>query len=169
MMHRTTTLFGTPRRSAPTTRRRHAATALLAGGAIVLTLTACGGGAEPSAEAAVVDGDTDVATRPAYGLVTPQQAAELATDSDITVIDVRTPEEFAEGHIEGAMMIDFSAPDFADRVAELDPEQEYLVYCRSGNRSGQAVAIMRKLGFDRVFDMEGGTVAYAAAGLPLTT
>jgi phage shock protein E len=104
-----------------------------------------------------------------HGLVTPQQAAELATDSDITVIDVRTPEEFAEGHIEGAMMIDFSAPDFADRVAELDPEQEYLVYCRSGNRSGQAVAIMRKLGFDRVFDMEGGTVAYAAAGLPLTT
>jgi phage shock protein E len=165
MSHRTTT----PAWSAPTTRRPRAGVAsLFAIGAIALALTACGGGDELAAEPTADAGGAAVA-RPAYGLVTPHQAAVLATDAGVTVIDVRTPEEFAEGHIEDATLIDFSARDFTDRIAELDPEQEYLVYCRSGNRSGQAVAIMRELGFGRVFDMEGGTVAYAAAGLPLTT
>jgi phage shock protein E len=143
---------------------------MLAVGAITLTLAACGGGDESTgANAPSADAETAPAARPAYGLVTPQEAAELAAEPDVTVIDVRTPEEFDEGHLEGATMIDLSAPDFADRVAELDPDQEYLVYCRSGNRSGQAVAIMSELGFERLFDMDGGTVAYVAAGLTLTT
>jgi phage shock protein E len=143
---------------------------MLAVGAITLTLAACGGGDESTgSNAPSADAETAPAARPAYGLVTPQEAAELAAEPDVTVIDVRTPEEFDEGHLEGATMIDLSAPDFADRVAELDPDQEYLVYCRSGNRSGQAVAIMSELGFERLFDMDGGTVAYVAAGLTLTT
>jgi phage shock protein E len=73
---------------------------------------------------------------------------DAALPSTRTVIDVRTPEEFADGHVEGALLIDISAPDFAERVAELDPEGEYLVYCRSGNRSAQAVAAMRDTGLD---------------------
>lgn len=103
----------------------------------------------------------------ASGLVTPQQAAELAADPGVTVIDVRTPEEFAAGHLSGATMIDFYAPDFADQIGALDRAQPYLVYCRSGNRSGQATALMAQLGFEHVADLDGGVVAWEDAGLPL--
>jgi rhodanese-related sulfurtransferase len=105
---------------------------------------------------------------PSFGLVSPQQALELSGDADITVIDVRTPEEFAEGHIEGATMIDFYSDTFADEMAALDPDGTYLLYCRSGNRSGQATALMQQLGFDQVYDLDGGVIAYGGAGLPLS-
>ena len=143
--------------------RRPIVAAAVAASAL-LALAGCGGDddAEPVAEAAMES------ARPDYGLVTPAQAADLAT-SGVTVIDVRTPEEYEEGHIEGAVLIDLSSDTFTDRVAELDPDQEYLVYCRSDNRSGQAVAIMRDLGFERLWDLDGGVIAYAAAGLPLAT
>lgn len=153
------------------TRRAVAAVAALSG-----VLAACGGDAEepvaePVAEAAADAAETadapEVADAPAYGLVTPQQAADLANRDDVTVLDVRTPEEFADGHIDGAVLIDFYADDFADQVAALDPSAEYVVYCRSGNRSGQAVGLMRQLGFDQVYDMDGGVIAYAQEGLPL--
>lgn len=134
----------------------------------VAALSACGGddaaGADTAADTTVSAGTGD---RPAFGLVTPEQAAGLAVDPGVTVIDVRTPEEFAEGHLDGAVLVDFSAPTFADEVAQLDPAKPYLVYCRSDNRSGQAVAAMQSLGFEQLWDMDGGVVAWSAAGLPL--
>jgi len=63
------------------------------------------------------------------------------------ILDVRTPEEIAEGHLEGALFVDFMADDFRDKVVELDKAADYVVHCRSGNRSGQAVVIMAELGF----------------------
>ena len=137
-----------------------------------MSLGACGGDeVEPAAQAAADTapdtGGAATAGLPAFGIVAPAVAAELAADPSVTVIDVRTPDEFAEGHLEGATMIDFSSPTFADDVAALDPAGNYLVYCRSGNRSGQAVAVMQQLGFERVWDMEGGVVAWSGAGLPL--
>ena len=134
----------------------------------VLGLAGCGGGgddAEPVAEPGVA---AEASARPDSGLVTPAQAAELAT-SGVTVIDVRTPDEYAEGHLEGARLIDLSSDTFTDEVADLDPDAEYLVYCRSGNRSAQAVAIMRDLGIEQVWDLDGGVVAYTAAGYALAT
>jgi rhodanese-related sulfurtransferase len=83
------------------------------------------------------------------------------------VLDVRTPEEYAEGHVAGATLIDFSAPDFADRIGELDPAVTYVDYCRSGNRSGQSTALMAQQGFTSVNDVDGGVLAWEAAGLPL--
>ncbi len=65
-------------------------------------------------------------------------------------------------------MIDFYEPGFADEIAALDPEGEYLLYCRSGNRSGQTAALMAELGFEQVWDLDGGVIAYGAAGLDLT-
>lgn len=134
-----------------------------------LSLTACGGddapAAEAVAEAPVVGAAGD--TAPSYGLVSPAQAAALAATEGITIIDVRTPEEYAEGHLDGATLIDFYDPGFGERIAALDPDGEYLVYCRSGNRSGQAVAAMAELGIDQVYDMDGGVVAYSAAGFAL--
>jgi rhodanese-related sulfurtransferase len=135
----------------------------------VLTLAACGGDDADGTAAAPVTSVADTAARPAFGLVTPEQAASLAADGAITVIDVRTPEEFAEGHLDGALLVDLSSPTFADEVAQLDPLQPYLVYCRSGNRSGQAVDAMQGLGFEQLWDMDGGVIAWTSAGLPLVS
>ena len=147
-------------------------TALTVGVAAV-GLTACGDSDDtaPVAEAASLDenapdGDGAVEAVP-FGPVDPATAASLAQDESITVIDVRTPEEYAEGHIEGATLLDFYEPTFADQLAELERDGTYLLYCRSGNRSGQAASMMSELGFDQVYDLQGGVVAYGSAGLPL--
>jgi phage shock protein E len=83
------------------------------------------------------------------------------------LIDVRTPAEVAEGALEGAINIDLQGPDFAAAVSELPRDDAYFVYCRSGNRSGQAIEIMRELGFTDLVN-GGGFEDLAEAGLPTT-
>lgn len=83
------------------------------------------------------------------------------------VIDVRSPAEVAEGAIVGATVLDFNAGEFEARIGDYDRSAAYLVYCRSGNRSGQAVAIMKELGFTDVIDA-GAYSDLAAAGAPTT-
>lgn len=118
-------------------------------------------GPEPSAETQTTQG----------GLVrvSPTVAAATVEDppDDLVILDVRTPEEFAEGHIDDAIMIDFYSDDFADQLAGLDPDVPYVLYCRSGNRSGQTLAIMEQLGFTSVQDVDGGALAWQEDGLPL--
>jgi rhodanese-related sulfurtransferase len=70
------------------------------------------------------------------------------------IIDVRTPEEYASGHIPGAKNINYHAEDFQAQLMKLDKRKSYVVYCRSGNRSGKAVIIMKKLGFSTLYDMQ---------------
>ena len=90
---------------------------------------------------------------------------ESAKAEGAAVIDVRTPEEYAEGHVEGATNIDVQATDFDDRVAELDRDTTYVVYCRSGNRSAAAAERMREAGLTVV---DGGSLEdMAAAGYPV--
>ncbi|MEL6638049.1 MAG: rhodanese-like domain-containing protein [Bacteroidota bacterium] len=81
------------------------------------------------------------------------------------VVDVRTASEFASGHIEGALHIDFFAEDFWDCIEALDPQRDILVYCRTGRRSIRACTLMRNGGFDnaKVFNLEGGFVAWRTA------
>jgi phage shock protein E len=93
--------------------------------------------------------------------------AELA--ADVVIIDVRTPEEFAAGHLEGAVNIDVSASDFDAVVSELDTDGSYAVYCRTGNRSAQAAERMAGLGFDDVIDLGSLEEAEAATGIALVT
>lgn len=85
------------------------------------------------------------------------------------IIDVRTPSEFASGHLDGALNIDVQSPDFATLISELDPTQPYFVYCRSGNRSGQAMSRMATMGF--VDMINGGSVQQATdySGVPVVT
>ncbi|MFZ9699329.1 MAG: rhodanese-like domain-containing protein [Candidatus Limnocylindrus sp.] len=83
------------------------------------------------------------------------------------VIDVRSPAEVAEGAITGATVLDFNAGEFEAKIGEFDRNAAYLVYCRSGNRSGQAVAIMKELGFTDVIDA-GAFSDLKAAGAPTT-
>ena len=81
--------------------------------------------------------------------------------SDTVIIDVRTPEEFATGHLVGAINIDVNSPDFRDQVMALDKNGEYFVYCRSGNRSGQAIGQMTQMGFTDTTN--GGSVQEASS------
>ncbi|RZT62504.1 rhodanese-like domain-containing protein [Microcella alkaliphila] len=85
----------------------------------------------------------------------------IEVTTDTVLIDVRTPAEFATGHLDGAINIDVQAADFEDRVAQLDPTGDYVVYCRSGNRSEQAITRMESLGFTEL--VNGGSVASASA------
>ena len=89
------------------------------------------------------------------------------TEAGIITLDVRTPGEFNEGHIEGAQLIDFQSGNFENEIATLDKSKTYAVYCRSGNRSGQAVKVMSDAGFTSVYNLNGGVIDWANAGLPL--
>lgn len=83
------------------------------------------------------------------------------------IIDVRTPSEFATGHLEGALNIDFQSGDFAAKVSELDPQGTYYIYCRSGNRSGQAISQMTNMGFSAMTNGGGVSNASKASGIPI--
>ncbi|MBK0422761.1 rhodanese-like domain-containing protein [Leucobacter sp. CSA2] len=87
----------------------------------------------------------------AFGLVActsaPSSATKLDVAPDTIILDVRTPEEYAAGHLEGAQLLDFTGGAVEAALPSLDPEAEYFVYCRSGNRSGQAIALMERAGF----------------------
>ena len=76
------------------------------------------------------------------------------------VIDVRTPEEVATGYLEGAVLIDWNSSTFIDEVSKLDPAGTYVIYCRSGNRAGQAIDAMKELGFTNLTN--AGSLAEAA-------
>ncbi len=82
---------------------------------------------------------------------------QLQNDPNAFILDVRTPEEVAEGYIPNAINIDiYLGPDFLAELEKLDKNKNYYVYCRSGNRSGQACAIMNSLGFENAYNLEGG-------------
>ena len=83
------------------------------------------------------------------------------------IIDVRTPQEFSSGHLEGAHNIDFYSTEFTDTISTLDTSAAYSVYCRSGNRSGQTLELMESLGFTDVIDLEGGILAWVQSGKSL--
>ncbi len=92
----------------------------------------------------------------------------MATPS-ITVIDVRTPEEFAQGHIDGAVNYNLQGPDFANQVMGLDPAGVYAVYCQSGNRSQVAVSQMSSMGINSIFELESGITSWEDAGFPVVS
>ena len=83
------------------------------------------------------------------------------------VLDVRTPTEFASGHLPEALNIDIGAPDFATRLAELDKNASYAVYCKSGNRSGVAMEQMTAAGIRHAYDLAGGIGAWQDMGGPV--
>ena len=93
------------------------------------------------------------------------QTVDMSTVT--AVIDVRTPAEFSEGHLEGAVNIDWQDPSFVNKVSELAKEGTYIIYCRSGNRSGQAIEAMTSMGFTDLTN--GGSVQDASSltGLPV--
>ena len=85
---------------------------------------------------------------------------KLAAGENISVIDVRTPEEVQEGKIIGATNINIFDADFADRIDEFDKSKTYAMVCRSGARSGQACMQMDSMGFENISNVEGGMMAW---------
>lgn len=102
--------------------------------------------------------------------ITPAEAMELIEEHkdnpDFIILDVRTPDEFAAGHIENAILIDYYE-DFKNQISRLDKSKIYLVYCRSGNRSGKGMKIMTKEGFTTVYNMKGGINSWRSENLPV--
>jgi rhodanese-related sulfurtransferase len=97
-----------------------------------------------------------------------KEFSRVITQDDVVVLDVRTPEEFFEGFIEGAQHIDFYRVDFESEINLLDKNLTYAVYCRSGKRSGKAIEIMQKAAFHKLFSLDGGITDWVDAGMPLT-
>lgn len=112
-------------------------------------------------------GSDDAGRRVGVITVPPQDAVAVLAEGDAVVIDVRTPEEFAEGHLVDARNLPL-AGDFETEIASLPRDGRYVLYCRTGNRSAQAADIMERLGFTDVLDA-GGLPALAAAGAQVVT
>jgi len=119
--------------------------ALLIAGVTVL-LTACGSGGTKVTNLNVSDLGSKI------------------KDPSVVILDVRTPAEFQEGHIQSAINIDFEASNFESEVNKLDKSKSYAVYCRSGRRSGLATEIMAKDGFKSIFNLNGGIIDWQSSG-----
>lgn len=152
-----------------TPRTRLAAVALVA----LVPLAACSSGddgpstAETSA-APAADAGGESAAAPGVVLVSAEEAqAVLESRSEVVTLDVRTPQEFAEGHLADAQLLDYTSGEFAARLGELPTDATYVLYCRSGNRSAGAAELMRQAGFTEVYEVDGGILAWEAAGLPV--
>ncbi|MQP52390.1 rhodanese-like domain-containing protein [Flavobacterium sp. LMO9] len=87
-------------------------------------------------------------------------------EPEVQLVDVRTPEEFNEGHIENAVNINFMSDDFDANVANLDKEKPVMVYCKAGGRSAKAAARLKELGFKAITDLEGGISNWTSKNKP---
>ena len=81
-------------------------------------------------------------------------------NKDVQLIDVRTPEEFKEGHVDGALNIDYYSQGFETQFSKLDKEKPVYLYCRSGFRSNESAKKLAKMGFKTLYDLEGGFLNY---------
>ena len=103
--------------------------------------------------------------------VSPKQALDLIQRNKgnprFVILDIRTPEEYAQGHIEGAVNMDYYHPGFQVELNKLDKTKMYLIYCRTGNRSGQAFEFMKEQRFTEVYHMEDGIVSWRRENLPV--
>lgn len=107
----------------------------------------------------------DIASLPSLISPAQYQGAFVGGEVDYLLLDVRTPQEFNGGHIDGA--INIPVQELAQRISEVPADQPIVVYCRSGNRSATATDILTGAGYEDVYDIAGGTVAWSAAGYPL--
>ena len=98
-----------------------------------------------------------------------QEAKKLLADQpSTTILDVRTDEEFAGGHLQKAMNLNYNAPDFQTQLSDLDKTKPYLVYCAVGGRSSKAAKLMREMGFEQVYNVTEGFPELKRAGIPVS-
>lgn len=129
---------------------------------VILSVMSCGQNSERKQEAP--DIDIVSVTVPATEF---QQ--KMQTTKGFVLLDVRSPEEYAQGFIEGSTNVNFNNEDFQARIEALDKEATYFVYCAGGGRSSKAVNLMKDLKFKSVYELEGGYNGWKANGLPVKT
>ena len=86
-------------------------------------------------------------------------------DPDFVILDVRTPEEYAEDHLEGSRNLDYNSPDFVNKLEGMNKNSTYIVYCRSGVRSRNAANIMSEVGYSKIYNVLGGIMDCKAKGV----
>lgn len=138
--------------------------AIAAASLSIAFLAGCSSAPSPAASAGEVFTEISVlgTTR-----VEPAVFADVISQPNVVIVDVRTPEEFAQGHIQGAVNIPVEMPNFAQATQALPPADAYAVYCRSGNRSQIAVEMMSQAGVLPIVELISGTNGWTAAGYPL--
>ncbi|MCA1781167.1 MAG: rhodanese-like domain-containing protein [Dermatophilaceae bacterium] len=143
--------------------------ALLATGVLALTLGVSGCSPASADGVSVTAGPTS-SEAPAAGATLDAADFAAALKAPATVIlDVRTPAEFAEGHLPGAVNLPVESPDFTAQLAGLDPSTGYAVYCRTGNRSQAALDLMAQSGITQTYHLDGGIGAWQQAGGEVVT
>ena len=111
--------------------------------------------------------DQKVAPKGFYDMESPQAAAMLKKFPSFVILDIRTPREFAAGHLKGAKNIDFYGDDFAAKLKKLDKKKGYLVHCASGGRSGKSMKQFKIQGFTTIYHIDDGYRGWVAAKLPV--
>jgi len=104
--------------------------------------------------------------------ISPKEASDLIvkhkSNPDFIILDVRTPREFKSGHIENAILLDYYSKMYTDELKKLDKTKTYLIYCRSGNRSGKTLNLIKDMGFSRVYNMDKGIKGWRSMGFSVT-
>ena len=134
-------------------------------GLMIIALLALG-------KASIAETDTPKEETQVIKNISPQDAHVLIeknkNDPNLVILDVRTPEEFSEGHIENAVNLDFYSDDFKEELDKLDKNKTYVTHCRSGGRSAKTLNLMKELGFKEAYNITGGIVEWENEGLPTT-
>ncbi len=143
--------------------------ALLATAVLALAVGVSGCSSDTADEVSATAGPTASAAPAAGATLDAADFASALKAADTVILDVRTPAEYAEGHLPGAVNLNVESPDFTGQIAGLDPSRPYAVYCRSGNRSQVAIAVMAQNGFANIYHLGGGIGAWQQAGGEIVT
>jgi len=100
-------------------------------------------------------------------LVTVEEFKELDALRDVQLLDIRTPEEYKSGYIEGYRNMDYLSDTFKEEMETLDKSKPIVIYCRSGGRSGRCATLMLEIGFKEIYDLEGGIIQWKAENNPV--
>jgi rhodanese-related sulfurtransferase len=143
----------------------------------ILVMVAVMAGAGCQAQSGQTDGAASLSVSPETPVeqsvamvvtIEPSEAAKMISNqADLQILDVRTPEEVAQGVIKGAKVIDWQGKDFAKKTEALDKTKPVLVYCKLGGRSSQAAKVLTEQGFTQVYNLDGGITKWQGEGHPL--
>ena len=107
-------------------------------------------------------------TEPSVELITVEEMDSLVQLGNVQLIDVRTPEEYNEGHIESALNINFYDDNFEELIEQVDKSKPVAVYCGKGGRSAKCASFMKNAGFTKIYDLNGGITEWKFKGKELT-
>ena len=134
--------------------------------AVVLISLSCKSDASNSEVQEATTANLDTPLQNSVKNISAEETKTLVLDNpEIEILDVRTPEEYGTGHLKKSENVDFLGSEFLKNIENLDPNKTYLVYCAVGGRSSQAAQLMRKQGFNNVYNSKEGFPALKKVGI----